>query len=62
MNKKIRINPLDEKTFDQQAVLAMLDAKGVKVDSDQSLKTPRFEEAALAAVKNLKGPSAVIAA
>ena len=61
-DKDIKLNPLDNKSFDQQAALAMLESKGVKVDSDQSLKTPKFEEAALAAVKNLKAQSIAIAA
>lgn len=50
----VTIDLIDNKGFDQQTALAILGERGVKVDSDQSHKTPNFEQEALKAVASLK--------
>jgi hypothetical protein len=50
----ITLDPQDHNGFDQQKALELLAERGVKVDSDQSLKTPNFEQEALKAVASLK--------
>ena len=49
----IKLNPLDDKAFDQQAALAMLDASGVKADKEHTLKAP-LETLVTDAVKGIK--------
>jgi hypothetical protein len=53
-NHGITLDPKDHNGFDQQKALELLAERGVKVDSDQSLKTPNFEQEALKAVASLK--------
>lgn len=50
----ITVDPTENKGFDQQTALAILGERGVKVDVDQSHKTPNFEQEALKAVASLK--------
>ncbi|MBO9657729.1 MAG: hypothetical protein J7527_02800 [Chitinophagaceae bacterium] len=49
----IKLNPLDDNAFDQQAALAMLDASGVKADTEHTLKAP-LETLVTNAVKGIK--------
>jgi hypothetical protein len=50
----VTVEPSAIVDFDQQKALELLAERGVKVDSDQSHKTPNFEQEALKAVASLK--------
>lgn len=53
IDQVIKLNPLDDKSFDQQTALAMLDASGVKADKEHTLKAP-LETLVIDAVKGIK--------